>query len=66
MRDLTKIGTYVHLHFYFKFLYTSLMMVPQDRNMQLAYSTQKCIVVLDGDLPNYLLITSNVPNKRSK
>lgn len=27
---------------------------------QLAYSTQKYTVVLDSDLPNYLLITSNV------
>jgi len=59
MCDLTEVSTYVHLNFYFKLLYTSLTMVGKSET-QLAYSTQKYTVVLDSDLPNYLLITSNV------
>jgi len=40
MCDVTNISTYVHLNFYFKLLYTSLMMAGKSET-QLAYSTQK-------------------------
>ena len=59
MCDLTNVSTYVHSNFYFKLLHTSLMMAGKSET-QLAYSTQKYTVVLDSELPNYLLLTSNV------
>ena len=57
MWDLTKMGINMYIYtFTLRFLHTSLIMVPQYWKILLAYDTQIYILVLDGDLTDYLLI----------